>query len=338
MKEFNTGLILGSFDPPHKGHIYLIDTSYKYVNKLYVIIGTRDDEKNCKERYQSLRYYYSSNPNIIVMRLHHNFDDYPGEHGTTKDEFYKKWVDMIYSKINDKIDVVFTSENYGDEFADYLGVKHIMIDKERRNVSISATDIRNNIVGKWNFLPDVVKPIYTKKIVMVGPESSGKTTMSNMLSERLSTSMVREYGADYIDNLDMNKNTRNNKDFTIMDINHIAAGQIYLEDMASTGGNKIIICDTDLMTTQIWSEIYFGTCPKWIVDESYNRKYYMHFLMDIDFDWKDEGIREFPDKRQWHFNRIKSELDKRKLRYEIISGNPEERLNKILKRISSILL
>lgn len=132
----------------------------------------------------------------------------------------------------------------------------------------------------------------------------------------------------------MNKNTRDNHEFSILDINHIAAGQISLEE--TVPNKKVIIYDTDLITTQIWSEIYFSTCPKWIVDESYKRKYDLYILMDIDFEWEDDGTREFPEKRQWHFDRIKNELEKRKLNYKLASGSIEERLSFCIEEINKL--
>ena len=138
--------------------------------------------------------------------------------------------------------------------------------------------------------------------------------------------MVREY----YDKYKFIKNSRDNNEFNLIDISNISSNQIMLEDKEIIKSNKLFIYDTDLITTQIWSELYFGECPKWIIDESYRRQGDLYFLMDIDFDWVDDGTREFPDKRKWFFERTKKELEKRKLNYYIISGSIEERLNKCI--------
>lgn len=337
MKKYKNSLVLGAFSPPHKGHIYLINTAIKHSEKTHVFVCHRDiDTIDGQYRYETIRYIYSNNPNVIIYNIKHNKDDYPGEFGTTIDEFYEMWVNIIYSYVK-KLDVVFTSEDYGDEFAQYLGIKHFLVDRLRIKYDICGTDIRTNPHDNWKYIPNLVKSYFTKKIVLVGPESSGKSTLTKLIAKKLKTKYVNEYGAEYIKNIGLNKNTKNNKKFTILDISHIAAGQIYLEDESLKKPKKIIIHDTDLITTQIWSEIYFNDCPKWIVDESYKRTYDMYLLMDIDFDWVDDGSREFPEKRKTHFNRIKSELEKRNIKYTLISGSIENRLKQSIKEINKII-
>jgi len=336
MKKYKNSLVLGSFEPPTKGHLYLIDTAINKSETVHLFICYRkDDIINGYIRYEYLRYLYSSNPNVIIYNIEHDFDDYPGEFGSTVEQFYNYWCnEIVYPNVKN-LDVVFTSEKYGDEFSKYLGIDHYLVDIHRIKYPISGTMVRENYIKYLNMIPDVTKSYYNKKIVLVGPESSGKTTLSKLLSEKLNASLVNEYGAEYIDKLNLNKNTRNNKNFTILDISHIAAGQIYSEDTTNFN-NGIIIYDTDLITTQIWSEIYFNMTPKWIIDESYRRKYDLYLLMDIDFDWIDEGIREFPDKRKWHFNRLKQELDRRKINYKIISGTVENRLKQSISIIKNL--
>jgi len=336
MKSYKNSLVLGSFEPPTKGHLYLIDTAINMSETVHLFICYRkDDIIDGNTRYEYLRYLYSSNPNVIIYNIEHEFDDYPGEFGSTIDQFYEFWVNsIVYPNVNN-LDVVFTSEKYGEEFSMYLGVEHYLVDIHRIKFPISGTKVRMDYSKYLNLIPNITKSYYNKKVVLVGPESSGKTTLSKLLSEKLNTSLVSEYGAEYIDKLNLNKNTRYNEEFTLLDISHIAAGQIHSEDSVNFD-NNIVIYDTDLITTQIWSEIYFGETPKWIIDESYRRKYDLYLLMDIDFEWVDEGVREFPEKRQWHFDRIKGELDRRKINYKTISGTINERLEQSIVLINKL--
>jgi len=334
--KYKNSLVLGKFSPFHLGHKFLIDSAIEKSEKTHVFVCHRKhDEIDGNFRFETIRHIYSNNPNIIIYNIEHDFDDYPGEFGSTLDEFYDFWVNkVVYSRVKE-LDVIFTAADYGDEFAHHLGdIKHELVDIERIKYPVSGTKVRNNPYEYWNLIPNETKPYFTKKIVLVGPESSGKTTLSKLLSEKLNVPLVKEYGAKYFTEKNLNKNSKDNEEFTLLDINKIASGQIHLEEEALNKGEKMVIFDTDLIITQIWSEIYFGKSPKWIVDESYRRKYHLYLLMDIDFDWVDEGIREFPEKRQWHFDRIKTELDNRKLNYEIISGSIEERLKKCLDLLS----
>ena len=104
--------------------------------------------------------------------------------------------------------------------------------------------------------------------------------------------------------------------------------------MALSGSNRLLFCDTDLIVTQIWSEIYFGNCPEDVIEKSHNQHYDLFLLMDIDIPWEDDGTREFPNLRQWHFNRLKEELEKRELAYLVVSGNYEERLKDSINYIN----
>jgi HTH-type transcriptional regulator, transcriptional repressor of NAD biosynthesis genes len=93
-----------------------------------------------------------------------------------------------------------------------------------------------------------------------------------------------------------------------------------MEDGSARSSNKILFCDTDLIVTQVWSEIYFNECPDWIVKENQSRRYDLFLLMDIDVPWVDDGTREFPHLREKHFGRLKLELEQRELPFKIISG------------------
>ncbi len=342
-KKYENGLIIGKFEPPHNGHLYLIDQSLNYCDVIHVMICyKKDDIIPGKFRYESLRYIYSINPNVYIYDVEHNLPNYPNE-SKSIDEFYNLWIEEIYKYIK-KLDIVITSTSYGEEFSKYLKLDHILIGDGKfdesgvcRTIPISATAIRENPYNYWEYIPNIVKSLYINKIVLTGPESSGKTILSERLSKYYNTDLISEYARYYFDK--NNLNGRSKEKFNLIDIYNIAIGQIHNEDKITyKSDNKLFIYDTDLITTQIWSELYFGYCPKWIIDESYRRKYDLYLLMDIDFDWVDDGTREFSDKRIWHFNRIKQELEKRRINYEVIGGNIEERLKKSISLINDITI
>lgn len=150
--------------------------------------------------------------------------------------------------------------------------------------------------------------------------------MAKLLANHYKTAWVEEYGRDYFV-------TKGGK-LHLNDIIEIAKVQIKLEEEGAKHANKLLFCDTDLIVTQIWSEIYFKDCPKEVFDMNSNRNYDLHLLMDIDIPWEDDGTREFPHLRQWHFDRIKNELESRKLNYKIIKGNYSQRRNMIIDYIN----
>ncbi len=315
-KRYKKGFVLGKFLPPHKGHIYLVEAAMKQTDDLTVLVCTTSREPiPGAHRYQWMKELL---PHARVIHVTDEVPSYPHEHP----DFWNIWTSLLKREIDPQTEVFFSSEEYGNEVAERLGIKHILIDMERKAFSVSGTAIRNNPLANWNFIPENVKPYFVKRIVLTGPESTGKTTMAGLLAAYYKTVWAAEFGREYF--------VSQGGKLVIDDIQKIAEGQLKQEDEAVLKANKFLFCDTDLIVTQIWSEIYFNECPPAVIDKSYERKYDLYLLMDIDIPWEDDGTREFPHLRQWHFNRIKDELDKRGLNYGIISGSYAERQQAVI--------
>lgn len=251
-------------------------------------------------------------PEANVVHVTDEVPSYPHE----SDDFWPIWEALLHRE-NPEAEVFFSSEDYGEEVAERLGIAHVMIDRNRTAFPVSASAIRHFPFQNWQFIPDIVKPYYVRKIVLTGPESTGKTTMARELAAFFETAWVEEYGRDYFVERDGKLSPE--------DFLPIAQGQIAWETEAAQQANKLLFCDTDVIVTQIWSEVYFGSCPPEVIDLSHRQSYDLYLLMDIDIPWEDDGTREFPGLRDWHFNRIRQELDLRGLPYEIISGDFETR-------------
>ncbi|MFT4032068.1 MAG: ATP-binding protein [Siphonobacter sp.] len=158
-----------------------------------------------------------------------------------------------------------------------------------------------------------------KKIVIVGPESTGKTTLTQRLAAHFDTVWVEEYGRIYCE--------RFGNDCDALDLCHIAAGQLYLEEEGSKiARHNLLFCDTDLLVTQTYAEMYLGESPEVISHLAQEQHYDLYLLLDIDVPWINDSIRLFADRRQWHFDRLKTLLQERP--YQIISGRFEERFER----------
>jgi NadR type nicotinamide-nucleotide adenylyltransferase len=167
------------------------------------------------------------------------------------------------------------------------------------------------------------------KIAITGPESTGKSTLCELLAKSYHTIYVPEYARDYIEKL--------NHPYSYEDLLEIAKVQIRLEGQLSSIANKLIFCDTDLTVIKIWSEHKFGKCHSWILDKLNEIRYDYYFLCNIDIPWEFDEQREHPHLRQYFFDLYRKEMDSRNLPYYIISGLENERLLTCKKIIDKYL-
>ena len=167
-----------------------------------------------------------------------------------------------------------------------------------------------------------------KKIAIVGPESTGKSTLSQMLADHYQTTWVPEYARTYLEQMDQT--------YQQEDLLDIAKGQMELEDKLEKEANRVLFCDTNLWVIKIWSEYKYGSCNPWILDQIRQRKYDLHLLTYIDIPWQDDPLREHPDKRQDLFNLYQRELVQSNTNFKIIRGNYQHRLSQAIRIIENI--
>ncbi|MDC0201777.1 ATP-binding protein [Flavobacteriales bacterium] len=163
------------------------------------------------------------------------------------------------------------------------------------------------------------------KIIVTGPESSGKTTLCKSLSEHFNIPFTEEYAREYL-------NKQNGK-YTQSDLRRIAKEQLLKEQI----NEGILICDSDLITIKIWSEYKYGNCNNWILEQIEKQKTENRFylLCNPDIPWKADSLRENPTNREELFEIYKEELEKLKHNYSIIEG--EERIKNSISKISSLI-
>lgn len=177
-------------------------------------------------------------------------------------------------------------------------------------------------------------PTNCLKVALFGPESTGKTTLAKALAAHYNTHWVPEYAREYLEE----KLHRTGQICTMEDIYPIALGQMKLENESVKQANRILFCDTTLLSTQVYSEAYFeGWCDERVVHANELNKYDIYFLTGIDVPWEKDLLRDRPHQRKEMFMLFKSALTQRNLTFVILSGTTETRLEQAIDHIRTML-
>jgi NadR type nicotinamide-nucleotide adenylyltransferase len=170
-----------------------------------------------------------------------------------------------------------------------------------------------------------------KKIAIVGPESTGKSTIAMQLAKYYQVPWVPEYARYYCEVL--------TEPCTLQDEVNMFHGQLALEQsVLAMTETDFIICDTTFLTVKVWSDAFFGQTPQIVLDALQKQPYDFYVLLDIDLPWQDDPLRDFPNQRE-HFMEIwHKELKALDANYKVVSGIGKERFKNAVEAIDGFLL
>lgn len=189
-----------------------------------------------------------------------------------------------------------------------------------------------------------LKPIMQelKKIVVIGPESTGKSTLCSQLAGYYNTFWCREYAREYL--------LKHGTDYTYDNLLEIAKGQVSLEDRAmataiendqsgSQTPSPLLFIDTDMYVMKVWCEFVFGRCHQWIMDQIVTRRYDLYLLCNTDLPWIKDELREYPDleTRAKLYRVYKDIMVNQSTPWVEISGNYEERFERAKNAVEKLL-
>jgi len=170
-----------------------------------------------------------------------------------------------------------------------------------------------------------------RKIAIIGPECTGKTTLTEALAEHFNTLWIPEFAREYVQNL--------NSKYSFQDVEMIAKKQIEELNRIYPTARHFVFYDTDLIITKVWFEHVFNKLPTFVDPIIASKKIDFYLLCDTDIDWQEDGVRENGgDMRELLFKKYMQVLDTFNLPYEIISGTDESRLNNAIKAIGEHFL
>ncbi len=316
------GIIAGKFVPPHLGHSYLIDQAAKQCDQLTVLICDRPEYPipiTLRKRWLEQMHPAVS---FIVIK------------GILDDNDSKAWAANTRKVLGYTPDFVFSSEEYGDGYAHYLGAKHVKVDGPRNHVPISGTKVREDPWANWQYLHPIVRAYFTRRICLVGSESSGTTTLTKALARHYHTNWVAEYGREYT----VRQQKRLDREgWKTADFVRIARKQNELEDAAAKQANKLLFCDTDSFATSLWHERYMDTRSYEVEALAVNRPYTIYLLTDTNIPWEDDGTRDGKAYRQWMQTRFEEKLHFWSKPYVLVRGTPQERLSQAIAVVNRII-
>ena len=178
------------------------------------------------------------------------------------------------------------------------------------------------------------QPANCVKIVLFGPESTGKTTLSMQLARHYNSVWVPEYAREYL----QDKWNNERKTCESRDLLPIAKGQMALENKLAKKTNTVLICDTDLLETKVYSETYYGgICDPILEKYALENTYDLYFLTYIDVPWEKDDLRDKPNEREDMFKAFENALIKHKRPYILLKGDKKIRLEKAVKHIDKLL-
>jgi NadR type nicotinamide-nucleotide adenylyltransferase len=240
--RFDRGVVVGKFLPPHRGHALLIDTAAAACARLDAIVCERPGDPIPGE--VRARWLRELHPSVHVRVIDDVYD--PDDSAL--------WARLTLAWLGFRPDVAFTSESYGEAWAREMRCAHVAVDPRRMRVPISGTAVRADPHAAWDFLSPPVRAWFAKRVVLVGAESTGKTTLAERLAHTLHTPWVGEYGRE----LTLEKYGRGDLVWSSHEFATIAAEQQRRENDAARGANRVLVCDTNAFATALWHRRYMG--------------------------------------------------------------------------------
>lgn len=326
------GLIIGKFLPPHRGHLYLVERALLEVESLDVLVCTLAREPiQGALRVQWMRELMA--PHGERVRVHHVSEELPSVPEEQHPDFWELWVDAIRRVVPSRIDLVATSEEYGDELARRLGALHLKVDAERRALPVSASAIRAQPMKHWGFIPAPVRPWFARRVALTGSESTGKTALAPRLAGHFGTVWTTEYAREHLDR----KQRELGAPLDERDIEPIARGQLAEEDRQARKANRLLVLDTDLVSTVVYARHYYGRCPAWIEQAARERRAHLYLLLKPDVPWVADPQRDRGDRRDEMHALFRATLTELGARFVEIGGDWPERFRQCVAAVEPLL-
>ena len=333
---YQVGMYGGCFNPLHMGHVDCILRAAAMCRELYVVlsVGSNREEIDPRIRY---RWLYQLTKHIGNVRILTITDEAATKELYTK-EYWQKDADDVKARIGKPVDVVFCGSDYGEDSFWNVCYPESELHIFPRN-EISSTELRKNPYEHWEWLPKIVRPYYTKKVLLMGGESTGKSTLTISLAHR--------FQADYIDEAGRELSEKSGTDTMMIpaDYTEILLRHKLNETEALERGSKLLFIDTDALITRFFMDFLDGNDPQTEANRALAdaidglNRYDLILFLEPDVEFFLEGGRsaEIRDNRQYYSERIKELLSTHGRRFVSISGDYEVRYEKACAEVYRLL-
>ncbi len=338
--SFRRGLVVGKFCPLHLGHEELIRQAQSRCEQLVVLSYTKPGFDGCESERRAA-WLHARFPEVdsqvlddaILRRLCASRGlaarELPDDAADA--DLHRRFVAWWLQEIRGvPVDAVFTSEDYGDGFAEVLSahfqapVRHVCVDKARLAVPVSGTQVRADPLAWRASLSPEVYASFVPRVALLGGESTGKSTLAAALAEALGTPWVPEYGRELWD--------AKYGALEFDDMLHIARTQVAREDLLAREANGVLVCDTTPLTTALYSEVLFGKVDDELARLA-TRRYDLLLLCAPDFPFVQDGTRRDDAFRKFQHEAYMRALASERVAPVVLTGNLPQRMAMALDAI-----
>lgn len=332
--KYKVGMYGGSFNPLHLGHVDCIIQAANRCEKLYLVlsVGKNRNEVDYRVRYRWLYQLTKHIGNVHILVIEDSAET--KQEYTT--DYWQKDADWIKEQIGEKIDVVFCGSDYDENSFWNVCYPESELCIFTRN-EISSTEIRKNPYKHWDWLPNIVRTYYNKKVLLIGGESTGKSTLTINLANRFNTNHIDEAGRDISE--------RSGTDLLMLseDFTEILLQHKLNEMKAIEHSNKVLFIDTDALVTQFYMN--FLEDPNIDKNKALSdaidalNEYDLILFMEPDVAFIQDGGRSevIKNDREKYSNQIKRLLEEHGRKYLCVSGSYQERYKKAVDAVLEIL-
>lgn len=331
------GVLLGKFLPPHRGHELLIDVARRdqaaRAGTLTVLVCGTGGHDPIPPRLRA-HWIARTFRDVEVAVLDAPIQQEPAVADPAADTaFWDMWRRILTCAVDGRPEVVYSSEPYARRLAHDLGAESFCVDRYRQVIDVDGTRLRRGLLTGFDQLLPAARADIAVKVAIVGAESCGKSTAAADLARHYRTCYVPEHARDVLEDHD------NDAALPLFDL--FVRGQRALTAAAAHHADRVLICDTDELTTLLWARVLHGHEPAELrraVDELTRPRLFDHYLLyDTDLPFHQDGTRAIDGARRHTTAMFVAELEARDLPYTIVRGHGQQRHRAAIDVIDRLL-